>query len=136
MAGQSYVARWRVRSYELDSNGHVNNSVYLAYAEEVATLHAEALGFGRQWAEAQGGAWVVSKHTITYHRPAAYADELELTTSVVSMRGARAVRHTTIRRAEGQPLAEVTTDWVWIRAGDGRPLRLPADLLRAFTGES
>ena len=46
MTERSFTARWRVRSYELDSNGHVNNAVYLAYAEELATLHAEALGEG------------------------------------------------------------------------------------------
>jgi acyl-CoA thioester hydrolase len=129
---RSFTARWRVRSYELDSNGHVNNSVYLAYAEEVATLHAEALGFGRAWAQEQGGAWVVSKHEITYRRAATYADELELTTTVVSMRGARAVRHTSIRLAEGPLLAEVVTEWVWVRASDGRPVRLPSALLERF----
>jgi acyl-CoA thioesterase FadM len=55
MGERSFTARWRVRSYELDSNGHVNNSVFLGYAEEVATLHAEALGFGRAWTLEQGG---------------------------------------------------------------------------------
>ena len=49
MNEHSFTTRWRVRSYELDSNGHVNNSVYLAYAEEVAVLDAEARGFGKAW---------------------------------------------------------------------------------------
>jgi acyl-ACP thioesterase len=37
-----YAARWVVRNYELDSNGHVNNAVYLNWAEEIASRHAEA----------------------------------------------------------------------------------------------
>ncbi len=128
----SFTARWRVRSYELDSNGHVNNAVYLAYAEEVAVLHAEALGFGREWTLAQSGAWVVRKHEIVYHRPARFGHDLELTTTVLSMRGARGVRHTRIALADGGLLAEITTEWVWVRASDGRPVRVPEDLRAAF----
>ena len=64
-----------MRSYELDSNGHVNNAVYLAYAEELAVLHAEARGFGREWTLIHGGAWVVRRHEIIYHRPARFGDE-------------------------------------------------------------
>jgi acyl-CoA thioester hydrolase len=132
VAEQSFTAWWRVRSYELDGNGHVNNSVYLAYAEELATLHAEARGFGRTWTVEHGGAWVVRKHDITYHRPAVYGDELELTTRVREIRGARAVRETSISLIDGTLLAELTTQWVWVRATDGRPARIPPALLRAF----
>ena len=122
-----------MRSYELDSNGHVNNSVYLAYAEEVAVLHAEATGFGRVWTVAHAGAWVVRKHEITYHRPGRFGEEVELTTTVMDMRGARAIRKTTIALANGNALlAEAITEWVWVRASDGRPTRIPADLLAAF----
>jgi acyl-CoA thioester hydrolase len=128
-----FTARWRVRSYELDANDHVNNAVYLAYAEEIATLHAEALGFGRTWTRAQGGGWVVHTHQITYVRPAAYGDELEVTTRITDLRGARAVRRTEITRAGGDLLAEVTTEWVWVRAADGRPTRAPAELVAAFS---
>jgi acyl-CoA thioester hydrolase len=125
-----------VRSYELDSNGYVNNAVYLGYAEELATLHAEALGFGRAWAQANAGLWVVRRHEITYLWPAGYGDELELTTQVEEMRGARAVRRTTMRLApSGRPVVEMRTEWVWVRASDGRPQRLPAALVAAFSND-
>jgi acyl-CoA thioester hydrolase len=129
----SFTARWRVRSYELDSNAHVNNSVFLAYAEEVAVMHAEALGFGRVWTQAHGGLWLVHRHEITYHRPALFGQELELTTTVVAMRGARALRHTRIALAEaGTVLADIETEWVWVRASDLRPTRIPLEVLEAF----
>lgn len=129
----TFTTRWRVRSYELDSNGHVNNSVFLAYAEEVAVMHAEALGFGREWTVGRGGSWLVHRHEIVYHRPALFGQELQLTTQVMSMRGARAVRRTTIAlAATGAPVAEVSTEWVWARVSDGRPSRIPAELLAAF----
>jgi acyl-CoA thioester hydrolase len=110
----------------------VNNSVYLAYVEEVAVLHAESLGFGKAWTTQQGGVWVVRKHEILYHQPALYGDDLELTTRLVTMRGARGVRETAINRVDGTRLTDITTEWVWVRASDGRPTRVPSAMVEAF----
>jgi acyl-CoA thioester hydrolase len=125
--------QWRVRTFELDSNGHVNNAVYLNYAEQVAVDHAEALGFGREWAERQQIAWAVREHQVVYHRPAVYRDLLRLTTRVQSMSGVRATRYTTIRREpDGELLAEVTTQWVCLKIPEQRPTRIPADLMASY----
>ncbi len=124
-----YSERWRVRSYELDSNGHVNNAVYMQWAEEIATRHAEAAGYGKEWARARGGGWVIHRSEITYRRPAVYNDEVDVRVVVELIRGARAVRRTWISRSgQGELLAEVVTEWAWIRLSDGRPMRVPRDL--------
>jgi len=79
---------------------------------------------------------VVHRHEITYLAPAGYGDELELVTEVQEMHGARAVRRTTMRLlGSGQPVLEMRTEWVWVRASDGRPQRLPPVLLRAFADD-
>jgi acyl-CoA thioester hydrolase len=125
-----YTARWRVRSYEIDQNGHVNNAVYLNYAEALTVEHAELAGFGRAWCEAHGGAWVVRRHEIQYLLPAKMGDELELTVRVELVRGVRGVRRTTIARApDGAPVTTVWSEWVWVRRGDGRPSRVPPELV-------
>src|SRR5437764_13820860 len=125
-----FTMRWPVRGYELDSRGHVNNAVYLSWAEELATAHAEAAGYGREWSERRGGGWVIRRTEITYHKPAVYGDEIELTVTVELVRGARGVRRTTIRRApNGELLAEVLTEWVWVRLSDGRPTQVPRELI-------
>lgn len=129
---RAFTTTWRVRTYELDSSAHVNNSVYVAYAEEVAAQHAEALGFGRGWTIARGGVWVARRHEVTYLRPAGYGDELQLTTEVLEMRGARATRHTTIRLADGPEVVDIRTEWVWLRAATGRPERIPPEIVAAF----
>lgn len=133
-------ARWRVRIYELDSNGHVNNAVYLNYAEQVATEHAEKAGFGRDWLQRAGGTWVVHRHEVTYHRPAQFGDELELETCISHVRGARGFRRTLIRRVtDAEDIAEILTEWVWVRLPDGRPSRVPtevaASLVAAVDGD-
>ncbi len=134
--GRAYTTRWPVRLYELDVNGHVNNAVYLNYAEQVATEHAQSLGFGRQWALAHAGTWVARRHEITYRRPATFGDVLELTTRVEEMRGARAVRRTTIVHAESrETVTEIVTEWAWLRLPEARPARIPEELIQAFQGE-
>ena len=130
-----YSERWRVRNVELDSNGHVNNSVYLAWAEEIATRHAEAAGYGRAWSEARGGGWVIHRTEVTYHRPAVYNDEVEVSVEVDLIRGARGVRSTWIRRVpDGELLAELWTEWAWVRLSDGRPARVPPELVELAKG--
>jgi acyl-CoA thioesterase FadM len=105
-----FTMRWPVRGYELDSRGHVNNATYLSWAEEIATAHAEAAGYGREWSAQHGGGWV--------------------TVRVELVKGARGVRRTTIRRAlNGELFAEVLTEWVWVRLSDGRPTQVPRELV-------
>jgi acyl-CoA thioester hydrolase len=126
--------RWKVRTYEVDENGHVNNAVYLQWAEQLTAEHAEAVGFGREWSIERGGAWLVRRHEITFHQPARRGDEIELNVRVVGIGGVRGNRHTEIRRAgDATLLAEVDSEWVWVRLADGRPARVPNELLAAFS---
>ena len=128
-----FTSRFPVRQHELDLLGHVNNAVYLNWAEQVAIDHVEALGFGREWATARGGGWVVREHRITYHRPVRYGDVVLVTTLPLELGGVRGVRRTEIHRESDRALmAEAVTDWIWVRLPDGRPGRVPAELLSAF----
>jgi acyl-CoA thioester hydrolase len=125
--------RWPVRQYELDQFGHVNNAVYLNWVEQAATDHVEALGFGRDWALAQGGGWVVREHRVTYRRPVVYGDVVLVTTLPQELSGVLGMRRTEIRReSNGELMTEVLTEWIWVRSADGRPSRIPRDLLARF----
>ena len=128
-----HTLRFRVRSYELDQNGHVNNATYVAWAENVTNEHAEAIGFGRAWSLERGGGWVVRRHEATYHLPAVALDEIEATVRVEGVSGVRGWRRTWIRRAgDGALLAEVFSEWAWVRSADGRPARVPDEIVAAF----
>lgn len=126
-----------MRAYELDSNGHVNNAVYMGWIEEIATRHAEAAGYGRAWTLARGGAWVIHRSEILYRRPALYGDEVEVSVRVDSIRGARGLRSTEIRRAaDGELLVEARTEWAWIDVASGRPARVPRELVELVAAAS
>ena len=127
-----HSARWRVRHYECDRNGHVNNAVYLNWAEEIAIEHADLAGFGPAWTTAKGGAWVIHRQAITYHHPAVYGDEVVLTVRVEAVGGVRGTRRTEVRRGlDDRLLAEVHTEWVWVRLRDGRPAAVPREVVEA-----
>ena len=129
-----FSERISVRQYELDVLGHVNNAVYLNWAEQVAIDHVEALGFGRAWSLEQGGAWVVRQHHVTYHLPVEYGDAVTVTTLPQELGGVRGQRRTEIHReSDGALTTEVLTEWVWVRSSDGRPARVPEALLRTFS---
>ena len=128
-----FSQRWRVRTYEVDENAHVNNAVYVQWAEHLTAEHAEAIGFGREWSIERGGAWLVRRHEVTYHRPALRGEEVELTVRVLDVKGVRGRRHTWIRRAtDNTLLAEVASEWVWVRLADGRPGAVPREIVDAF----
>jgi acyl-CoA thioester hydrolase len=128
-----FTVRYAVRQYELDVLGHVNNAVYLNWAEQAGIDHTEGLGFGRAWSLAQGGAWVVREHHVTYHRPIEYGDVVAVTTIPQELGGVRGVRRTEIRREADDVLAaEIVTQWIWVRASDGRPARIPRELVDVF----
>jgi acyl-CoA thioester hydrolase len=128
-----HTARWPVRQYELDQNGHVNNAVYLNWIEQIAVDHVEALGFGREWATAQGGGWVVREHRVTYHRPVLYGDVVLVTTLPQELGGVRGLRRTEIHReADAALVTEADTVWIWVRLTDGRPTRIPSELLSSY----
>jgi acyl-CoA thioester hydrolase len=72
---------------------------------------------------------VVHHADITWRRPAVEGDEVEVSVRVESIRGARGIRRTWIRRAAGGDLlCELLVEWAWVRTSDGRPTRVPPEL--------
>ncbi len=128
-----YELRLRVRSYEVDVLGHVNNAVYLNYLEQAATEHAAALGFGEARLTELGGLFVVRRHEIDYLRAAVAGDPLVVTTWPESLRGPRAYRAYEIRHEEtGHQIVVARTLWAWIDPRSGRPRPIPREILDIF----
>ena len=127
-----YAYTIRVQPDEIDELGHVNNTVYLRYAEDVARAHSDALGLSLSVYKLLGVVPVVRRHTITYFQSAVLGDEVTVSTHVEAFKGARAGRTTRLERQGGVLLAEVETEWVWITVERGRPTRVPHKVLEAF----
>ncbi len=77
---QAFTTQLRVRHYEMDAIGHVNNAVYQHYLEHAAIEHSEHVGFTVDRYKQLGGVFVLRKVEIEYLRAAVAGDLLEITT--------------------------------------------------------
>lgn len=130
---QTFKTILRVRHYEMDTLGHVNNAVYQNYLEQAAIEHSEHLGVTLDVYRELGGVFVMRRVEIDYLRPAVAGDTLEITTWLKEMRGTRAFRRYEIRKQQQEELL-VTAEalWVWVEAKTMRPRPIPSVMLDKF----
>lgn len=130
---EQFITHLRVRHYEMDAQGHVNNAVYQHYLEQAAIEHSESLGFTPARYRDLGGTFVMRRIMIDYLRPAFAGDMLALTTWLQEMRGPRAIRHYEIRK-QGETDLLVTAEvlWVWVDYTTMRPKVIPTEILETF----
>jgi len=122
---------FRVRTYECDAYGHVNNAVYLNYLEYGRDRFLEDLGLDYQAVVASGhGIWVAEARLV-YQSPAVHAEELTLTTVPHEWGAAFMVLKQNLFGPGGRPVLEAYLKLVWVGPG-GRPTRMPAQWREAM----
>src|SRR5438309_580158 len=121
-----YQLTLHVEAADIDELGHVNNTVYLRWVQDVATAHWRAIASEEEY---KAITWVVLRHEIDYRTPALLGDEVLLQTWVGTAVGLTFERHTRIlRAADQQELAQARTLWCPISTRSGRPERIKAPL--------
>jgi acyl-CoA thioester hydrolase len=128
-----FARRYRVRFDEAGPDGLLRTSGLLRYAQDVAWLHSEALGFDRPWYEARGLAWLVRGAELEVVAAIPMGSELEVSTVVDGWRKVWARRRGEVRLADGTLGAWVHTDWVLVGL-DGGLRRIPREFGDAFPG--
>ena len=102
---RAFEYAFRVEPEDIDRLGHVNNVVYLKYAQDAAVAHWQAV-IPQEIQESL--VWVVRRHEIDYLKPALENDMLVARTWVGEPIGATLERFIEIRRcADGELLASV-----------------------------
>ena len=87
-----YQTEFEVRDYELDSEGIVNNAVYLHYLEHTRHCFCRSAGFSFETMRKQGMMPVVNRVEIDYKVPLASGDFVD-SRLWVEMKGPRFVFH-------------------------------------------
>ncbi|MDR3640510.1 MAG: acyl-CoA thioesterase [Humidesulfovibrio sp.] len=128
-----FTAEITVAQSDIDIQGHVNNTRYVAWMQDVAVAHSAAQGWPMTRYVAEGAGWVVRQHTITYKRPAFLGEVITACTWIAGI-APRACprRYLFWRAADKTVLAEAETQWVFIDLKTGRPTKVPESLRTAF----
>jgi len=117
---------------DIDELGHVGNQVYLRWVLDVAVAHSVAVGWPFERYRELGAVFVVRRHELDYIAQVTVGQQLSLETWVDGWRQASCVRHTEILR-DGKVVARAATTWALLSLASGRPVRIPDELLAAFT---
>jgi acyl-CoA thioester hydrolase len=115
---------------DIDANGHVNNVVYLGWAQDLAIAHWKGCA---PVADQDAYAWIALRHEIDYRR-ALLPGEAALGRTWVEAQadGPRFERFVRIDGPDGTMCAQVRTVWVLIEKDSGRPRRVPAEMVALF----
>lgn len=105
---EPYAVKVTVRGYETDALGHLNQSVYLQYAEHARWSVLQDSGVSPSDMLAKGVGPVVLEQTIRYKRELRAGDETEVTCSFVWGEGKTYRLEQTIRRTDGTVAAEIS----------------------------
>ena len=114
---------------DIDELGHVNNTVYLRWVQDVATAHWRSVARAE---DVDRYIWVVTRHEIDYLRPTLVGETLTLTTWVGTPKGARFDRFVEISGADGKPRVRAATVWALIDRDSGRAIRVPPGVAAPF----
>ena len=127
---------FRIRNYECDAHGHLNNANYLRFMQVTATDASAAAGYSRKEYEEMARHWLIRGTQIEYLLPAFYDNTLRIITWVSDFRRASSRReYEFIRVEDGKCIARAFTDWVFLNTNTGRPATIPAELINAFYPE-
>lgn len=134
---RTFAWETRVRSYELDSFGHVNHAVHLNWFEQARFEALEAGGFPPSRLAEEGWGVHVVRVEVDYRREARLGDPIRIVTKAGAFRSTsftvnqRAYRPPVATGGEGLVVAEAVVVLVWV-GSDGAPMRVPPEVRQAL----
>lgn len=129
------TATLRVRSYELDSFGHVNNAVYFNYLEEARSEFLKQIGLSFDDFTRLNVHLVIVEAQVHYLSPAVYGDEIEVAGEFTDVKAASlTITYRLTEKASGRRIATARTRGAFVDAATGRPVRAPRAFRDALTG--
>lgn len=123
---QTFVAQ----SSDIDELGHVNNTVWVRWVQEIATAHWQAVATPEQ---VEQFVWVVTRHEIDYRGNVGEGAELHAVTWIPGMpKGARFDRNVDFHDESGRLLVAVRSTWAMLDRASGRLVRIRPDVSAPF----
>jgi acyl-ACP thioesterase len=118
------VVKKNLKTYQCDRHGRMRPVMLMNELQAVADEHAEILGVGRSFCEANKLAWVVTHYLIEINESPRESEELSFITWPSKHDALKAARDFEIRGANGRILVRATSQWVMIDLNKRMPIRL------------
>ncbi len=114
----------------IDELGHVNNSVWVQWIQDLATAHWEAAA---DPAHREAFFWVVIRHEIDYRGNITQGESASGTTWIEGPpKGAKSIRAVQFTDATGKSLVSARTTWAMLDRATGRLARVRPEVLEPF----
>lgn len=120
-----HITHLMARTYECDSNGHVNHAVYVNYLEHARMQFLLDNGFDYNGFVAAGYHVIITRTDLSYKLPTFAQDQLRITTAPEETRKVRGIIAQEIWRGNDLILS-AKIHWAVVNHA-GRPTRPPAD---------
>ena len=122
------ITQRQVESMDLDVYDHVNNVIYVNYAEEAAIQDFASRGWSPAKLTEANLAIAIGRVHIQYGSLAIWGETLNISTHMLEVNNTGGSRYVGMTHADGSPVAECILDWELVdrKSGEARPL--PAEL--------
>ncbi len=128
--------RINVRSYELDSMGHVNHSVYANYYEYGRVEYMNKAGLRFDSLIKDNTYPVIVNININYKKSAKLYDELEIRGKFVNVGNTSVTMKQEIVNVDtNQTISDSTSTYVFINGKTEKPIPVPEKFIKAFSLE-
>ncbi len=121
-----------VRSYELDSYGHVNNAVYLNYLEAARSDMLRQVGMSFNDFKKIGAFPVVVEANVRYRSPSFADDVLIIKTTMAEVRRATCLMDFEVHKKDGTLVLTAQMEFLFM-GNNGRPTRMPDVFKESFS---
>ena len=114
----------------IDELGHVNNTVWVRWIQDLATAHWE---HAARPGDVARFFWVVTRHEIDYRGNVAEGETTNGETWIEGdPRGATSIRRVDFRNAAGKVIVSAATTWAMLDRESQRLVRVREDVLAPF----
>ncbi|QIG54062.1 acyl-CoA thioesterase [Altererythrobacter sp. BO-6] len=125
-----YTRTFTALPEHIDELGHVNNTVWIGWVQEIATAHWEAAARAEDLAQYF---WVVIRHEIDYRGNIAEGESVTGETWIDGpAQGAKSDRRVDFRNAAGKVIVSARTTWAMLDRATQRLVRVRPEVLAPF----
>ena len=130
MSDNRFTRTFLAEPQHIDELGHVNNTVWVQWIQDMATAHWDAVARPEDRA---AFFWVVVRHEIDYRGNVSAGESVHAETWIEGpAQGAKSVRRVEFTDVGGKRLVSAATTWAMIDRASGRLARVRPEVLAAF----